>query len=99
MKNDLTTGAWQYNIWCPINITLFCTSHVVEPFAGQEAWLWYLLQPHPWESLCNGLAKDGVEEFYILENGQEHNELDLYLPNLIALKMKEFHFPRAPLPR
>ncbi len=26
MKNDLTTGAWQDDIWCPINIILFCTS-------------------------------------------------------------------------
>ncbi len=28
MKNDLTTGTWQDNIWCPINIILFCTSDV-----------------------------------------------------------------------
>jgi hypothetical protein len=26
MKNDLTTGTWQDNIWCPINIILLCTS-------------------------------------------------------------------------
>jgi hypothetical protein len=26
MKNDLTTGTWQDDIWCPINIILFCTS-------------------------------------------------------------------------
>ncbi len=26
MKNDLTTGAWQHNIGCPISITLFSTS-------------------------------------------------------------------------
>ncbi len=28
MKNDLTTRTWQDNIWCPINIILFCTSDV-----------------------------------------------------------------------
>jgi hypothetical protein len=26
MKNDLTTGTWQDDIWCPINIILLCTS-------------------------------------------------------------------------
>ncbi len=26
MKNDLTTGTWQDNIWCSINIILLCTS-------------------------------------------------------------------------
>jgi hypothetical protein len=26
MKNDLTTGAWQHNIGCPISITLLSTS-------------------------------------------------------------------------
>jgi hypothetical protein len=26
MKNDLTTGTWQDNIWCPRNIILLCTS-------------------------------------------------------------------------
>jgi hypothetical protein len=26
MKNDLTTGAWQHDIGCPISITLFSTS-------------------------------------------------------------------------
>ncbi len=26
MKNDLTTGTWQDNIWCPKIIILFCTS-------------------------------------------------------------------------
>ncbi len=28
MKNDLTTGTWQDDIWCPINIILLCTSDV-----------------------------------------------------------------------
>ncbi len=28
MKNDLTTGTWQDDISCPINIILFCTSDV-----------------------------------------------------------------------
>ncbi len=28
MKNDLTTGTWQDDIWCPIFIILFCTSDV-----------------------------------------------------------------------
>jgi hypothetical protein len=26
MKNDLTTGAWQHDIGCPISIILFSTS-------------------------------------------------------------------------
>ncbi len=26
MKNDLATGTWQDDIWCPINIILLCTS-------------------------------------------------------------------------
>ncbi len=26
MKNDLTTGTWQDDIWCPIIIILLCTS-------------------------------------------------------------------------
>jgi hypothetical protein len=26
MKNDPTTGTWQDDIWCPINIILFCNS-------------------------------------------------------------------------
>ncbi len=30
MKNDLTTGAWQHNIGCPISITLLSTSDVVK---------------------------------------------------------------------
>ncbi len=30
MKNDLTTGTWQDNIWCPIIIILFCTSDEVK---------------------------------------------------------------------
>ncbi len=29
MKNDLTTGAWQHNIGCPIKIVLVSTSDVV----------------------------------------------------------------------
>ncbi len=29
MKNDLTTGAWQHNIGCPISITLLSTSDEV----------------------------------------------------------------------
>jgi hypothetical protein len=29
MKNDLTTGAWQHDIGCPISIVLFSTSDVV----------------------------------------------------------------------
>ncbi len=28
MKYDLTTGTWQDNIWCSINIILLCTSDV-----------------------------------------------------------------------
>jgi hypothetical protein len=28
MKNDLTTGAWQHDIGCPISIVLFSTSDV-----------------------------------------------------------------------
>jgi hypothetical protein len=28
MKNDLTTGTWQDDIGCPINIILLCTSDV-----------------------------------------------------------------------
>jgi hypothetical protein len=30
MKNDLTTGAWQHDIGCPISITLLSTSDVVK---------------------------------------------------------------------
>jgi hypothetical protein len=30
MKNDLTTGAWQHNIGCPISITLLFTSDAVK---------------------------------------------------------------------
>jgi hypothetical protein len=26
MKNDLTTGTWQDDVWCPIIIILLCTS-------------------------------------------------------------------------
>ncbi len=33
MKNDLTTGTWQVDIWCPINIILLCTSDA----------LWFIL--------------------------------------------------------
>ncbi len=29
MKNDLTTGTWQDDIWCPIIIILLCTSDVI----------------------------------------------------------------------
>jgi hypothetical protein len=29
MKNDLTTGAWQHDIGCPISITLLSTSDVL----------------------------------------------------------------------
>ncbi len=29
MKNDLTAGTWQDDIWCPIIIILFCTSDVL----------------------------------------------------------------------
>ncbi len=28
MKNDLTNGTWQDDMWCPINIILLCTSDV-----------------------------------------------------------------------
>ncbi len=28
MKNDLTTGTWQDDTWCPINIILLCASDV-----------------------------------------------------------------------
>jgi hypothetical protein len=35
MKNDLTTGAWQHNIGCPISITLLSTSDVSRKFAGK----------------------------------------------------------------
>ena len=31
MKNDLTTGAWQHNIGCPISIVLFSTSDALLP--------------------------------------------------------------------
>ncbi len=47
MKNDLTTGTWQDDIWCPINIILFCTSDVcdvhhifTEPYSFI---LWFLI--------------------------------------------------------
>ena len=36
MKNDLTTGTWQDNIRCPINIILFCTSDV--PYIAVVVW-------------------------------------------------------------
>jgi hypothetical protein len=29
MKNDLTTGAWQHNIGCPISITLLSASDAI----------------------------------------------------------------------
>ncbi len=35
MKNDLTTGTWQDDIWCPIIIILFCTS-AVPPMDGVD---------------------------------------------------------------
>ncbi len=35
MKNDLNTGIWQDNIWCPINIILLCSSDV--PFNAATA--------------------------------------------------------------
>ncbi len=47
MKNDLTTGSWQDNISCPINIILLCTSDVEE--CGQtkvanRTWLGWVQQ-------------------------------------------------------
>ena len=59
MKNDLTKGTWQDNIWCPINIILFCTSDVVSSgnfasmeFQGQEVLsLWDTLRCSTRESI------------------------------------------------
>jgi hypothetical protein len=34
MKNNLTTGAWQHDIGCPISITLLSTSDVDPPRVG-----------------------------------------------------------------
>ncbi len=31
MENDLTTGAWQHDIGCPISITLLSTSDIRSP--------------------------------------------------------------------
>ncbi len=41
MKNDLTTGTWQDDIWCPINIILLCTSDAAGPghLRPQRVWL------------------------------------------------------------
>ncbi len=36
MKNDLTTGTWQDDIWCPIFIILFCTSDVLFLLASRK---------------------------------------------------------------
>ncbi len=38
MKNDLTTGTWQDDIWCPIIIILFCTSDVFSPGCPISWW-------------------------------------------------------------
>jgi hypothetical protein len=44
MKNDLTTGAWQNNIWRPINIILSCTSDVsLATSASMASLAWALL--------------------------------------------------------
>ncbi len=34
MKNDLITGTWQDDFWCPIIIILFCTSDAVNTDAA-----------------------------------------------------------------
>jgi hypothetical protein len=36
MKNDLTTGAWQHDLGCPINIVLFSISDVHIPLSNVE---------------------------------------------------------------
>ncbi len=36
MKNDLTTGAWQHDIGCPISIVLFSTPDAGSPWASNE---------------------------------------------------------------
>jgi hypothetical protein len=46
MKNDLTTGTWQDNIWCPVNIILFCTSDV-----NQDSWLHEWPNKYHWSSI------------------------------------------------
>jgi hypothetical protein len=38
IKNDLTTGTWQDDIWCPINIILFCTSDLVQLLMCRQHW-------------------------------------------------------------
>ncbi len=42
MKNDLTTGAWQHDIGCPISITLLSTSDVLSGLLllGEQHRLW-----------------------------------------------------------
>ncbi len=43
MKNHLTTGAWQDDIWCPKNIILLCTSDECN-FEMMQAWLgWWVI--------------------------------------------------------
>ncbi len=42
MKNDLTTGTWQDDIWCPIIIILLCTSDVSAILYGNDTALLHI---------------------------------------------------------
>ncbi len=49
MKNDLTTGTWQDDIWCPINIILLCTSDVLTSMSSwnkQFLSIWSISSTH-----------------------------------------------------
>ncbi len=66
IKNDLTTGTWKGDIWCPINIILFCTSDVdgyefnIDIFNDDE----YSALQKESLMLLEGYCIFGFQEFY-----------------------------------
>jgi hypothetical protein len=70
MKNDLTTGTWQDNIWCPINIILLCTSDANTKSIILSAW--------PAESMILSALFDRGISHYANSGGYENKLIGDY---------------------
>ncbi len=74
MKNNLTTGTWQDNIWCPINIILLCTSDACTHQTIMHVYLdsMDMMVNNLDNQLCWDCWPDGDEPFKELDlNGSE----------------------------
>jgi hypothetical protein len=78
MKNDLTTGTWQDDIWCPIIIILLCTSDGIHSlYVGWRnffskcavvlvLWLWWEIAFWFWWEIVSGVTYDNGVQYRVV---------------------------------